>query len=59
MKRFTGDYEASDGRRICFFVDAEDFAAAELAVEQIGSTARIDGELIEEGDGWPPQVGRA
>lgn len=59
MKRFTGDYDPGDGRRVTFTVDAEDHDAAEAAMEQIGWTGRIAGELIEEGEGTFAQVGRA
>ncbi len=58
-KRFTGTYRSKDGRRLTFHVDAASWRDAELAIEQIGATGEILGELIEEGECEFTEVGHA
>jgi hypothetical protein len=58
-KCFTGSYDDGRGARVDFRLWAYDWADAEAAVERIGVSGVIDGELIEEGECDFLQVGNA
>lgn len=58
-KTFVGDYDNGRGQRLGFEIRALSFDDAEEALAQIGATGVIAGELVEAGEGWIAQVGRA
>ena len=51
IRTYTGSYRTADGARRVFRLEAEDHAQAEEFLRDlIASGARIDGELIDEGE---------
>lgn len=51
VRTYTGSYRTADGARRVFRLEAEDHAQAEgFLRDLIASGARIDGELMDEGE---------